>query len=175
MRIFSRVFGNKRKLPESRTAPNIIVAAFGDFCATHAPASGFVADVDELPYPKNEIKVAILALLSVTNDLQLRDRLQWAYVSLADWQAEVGPMHQGLDMSEVSRLMSSIPDPMLSAQKIAALPWEGWKKWQPIVKAELDTSVGELRKRGFWSPSWKDQADTYKLTEKPFTKARLGG
>jgi hypothetical protein len=47
------------------------------------------------------------------------------------------------------------------------------KKWQPIVKAELDTSVGESRKRGFWSPSWKDQADTYKLTEKPFTKALL--
>lgn len=158
-------------MTESKTTPNVVVAAFEKVLATHAPAPGFVADVGELPYPKNEIKVAILTLLSVTDDLRLRDRLKWAYVSLADWQAEVGPTHQGLDMSEVSRLMSSIQDPVLSAQKIAALPWEGWQKWQPIVKAELDTSVGELRKRGFWPSTWKDQADAYEIVDKPFTKA----
>lgn len=127
------------------TAPHIVVADFGEVLAVRAPVPGSVADVDELPYPKDQIKLAILITLKVTNDPELREHLKFAYVSLADWQDGVGATHKGLDATKLDRskpiqdLLNEIGD-----------RGEEMKKWQPIVKAEQEALVAELRKLGFW-------------------------
>ena len=146
MGFFSRFFGNKSEKPSSSgVSPNVIVAEFGAFWGTRAPAPGCVADATELPYPKEEIKQAILVMLTETNDSQLREHLKFAYVSLADWQAGVGPTHQGLDITKLDR---SVPAPdLLNAVGTGG---EEMHKWQPLVKAEQEALIDELRQRGLW-------------------------
>ncbi|MFQ5829534.1 MAG: hypothetical protein ACE5JD_10320 [Candidatus Methylomirabilia bacterium] len=146
MGIFSRLFGDKQKpAPSSSTEPHIVVADFGEVLATRVPVRGSVADVDELPYAKDQIKLATLIMLKVTNDPQLREHLKFAYVSLADWQAGVGPTHKGLDVTKLDRTKSA-----LDLAKEVAARGEEMQKWQPIVKAEQEALIGELRKLGFW-------------------------
>lgn len=146
MGIFSRLFGNKQKpAPSSSTEPHIVVADFGEVLATRAPVPGTVADVDELPYPKDQIKLAILTMLNVTSDPHFQEQLKIAYVSLADWQAGVGPTHVGLAVKKLDRTKS----PLDLAKDVGARV-EEIKKWQPIVAAEQETLIGELRHFGFW-------------------------
>lgn len=145
MSIFSRMFGNKTKPESPSVAPNIIVADFIEALTTRAPVPGSVADIKELPYPKDEIKLATLVMLKVTNDSELREHLKFAYISLADWQAGVGPRHKGLDITKLDRTKS----PLDQAKEVAERGVE-MEKWQPLVKAEQDALIGELRQLGYW-------------------------
>lgn len=146
MSLFSRLFGNRSKpASSSGTPPNAVVADFGELLATRAPVPGCVADVRELPYPKDEIKRAIVVMLGVTTDSQLREHLKFAYVSLADWQVGVGSTHQGLDVTTLDR-----SKPVTDLAKEVAARGEQMQKWQPIAKAEQEALIGELRQLGLW-------------------------
>ena len=146
MFLLSRLFG-QRKAPAATnsTPPNVVVADFGEVLATRAPVSGTVADVSELPYPKEQIKRAIVIMLAATTDSQLREHLKFAYASLADWQGGVGPMHQGVDVTKVDRTKS-----VSDLAKEIGFAGEQMKKWQPIAKAEQEALIGDLRKLGLW-------------------------
>jgi hypothetical protein len=150
MSIFSRFFGNEQKPASSRsTPPHIVVADYGEVLATRAPVPSSIGDVAELPYPKDEIKRAILSMLLVLtekNDTQLQKHLKFAYVYLANWQIGVGPTHKGLDGTKLDRTKS----PLDLAKEVIARD-EEWQKWKPIVKAEEEALIGELRQLGLWS------------------------
>lgn len=146
MGLFSRLFGNQPTVPSSsNTPPNVVVAEFGALLGTRAPAPGCVADATELPYPKEEIKRAILVILTETTDSQLREHLKFTYVSLADWQAGVGPTHQGLDATKLDRTV-----PVADLLNEIGARGEETKKWKTIVKAEEEALITELRELGFW-------------------------
>lgn len=141
MSIFSRIFGNKKEPAASKTAPNVIVAEFGELLGTRAPAPCCVADVDELPYPKKDIRVAILLMLAATRDPKLQEHLANAYVVLARWQVGVGSTHKGLDVSKLDRTKS----PKDLAKEVLARD-EEMKKWQPMVDAEMKALLDDLQK-----------------------------
>jgi hypothetical protein len=149
MSFFAWLAGNRRKpASSSGTPPNVIVADFGEVLATRGPA--MVADVKELPYPKDEIKRAILVMLVAVDDPGFREHLKAAYLHLADWQVGVGPTHRGLDpTSLVKTSRETLLDPSKSFQELlrdsAALA-----KWLPIMEAEQEILIQELRQLGLW-------------------------
>jgi hypothetical protein len=145
MGFVSRFFGNRKPASSSGTPPNVLVADFGEVLATRSPVPGSVADVTELPYPKDEIKRAILVMLAATTDTPLREHLKFAYVSLADWQVGVGSLHQGLDVMKLDRTR-----PVSDLAKEVVAGGEQMQKWQPLAKAEQEALIGELRQLGFW-------------------------
>ena len=142
MGFFSRFFGNRPKpVLSSGTPPNIIVADFGEVIEKSGTVGlGCVADVTELPYQKEEIKRAILIMLAVTTDSQLRQHLKNAYVLLAGWQVGVGSSHQGLNVTEIMNSTKPIDD---RAEEFLAQNNE-WKKWESIVEAEQKALTKEL-------------------------------
>lgn len=56
-----------------------IVQAYGKFLETSAPVPGMVADASKLPYPKEQIKDAIVAALRSTDDPQIKEHLKVGY------------------------------------------------------------------------------------------------
>lgn len=146
MGLFSRFFGNGPKPGSSSgTSPNVVAADFGEVLATRAPSPGTVADITELPYPKNEIKRAILLMLAVTTNSQLREHLKIAYFSLANWQVGVGPTHQGLDITKLD-----LTKPISDLAKEMVARGDQMQKWQKIAEAEQEALISELRQLGFW-------------------------
>lgn len=140
MNIFSRIFGDKKDPAASKTEPNVVVAEFGKFIETRLPDLGCVANVDELPYPKKEIRVAMLSMLAVTRDPKLQKHLTNAYLLLARWQVGVGPTHRGLDTSKLDRTKS----PQDLAKEVLTRT-EEMKKWQPMIDAEMKALLDDLR------------------------------
>jgi hypothetical protein len=59
--------------------------------AVNLSRKSVIADVSELPYPKATIKSALLAALSVTTDMKMREQLKAGFVMLANFQENVGP------------------------------------------------------------------------------------
>ena len=146
MGLISRLFGQSKAPAGTNSTPaNVVVADFGEVLATRAPVPGTVADVTGLPYPKEQIKRSIVIMLAATTDSQLREHLKFAYVSLANWQVGVGPMHQGLDVTKLDRTKS-----VTDLVKEIGPAGEQMKKWQPIAKAEQEALIGDLRKLGLW-------------------------
>jgi hypothetical protein len=141
MSIFSQIFGNKKKSDAPKTLPNVVVAEFGEVLGNRAPAPGCVADVDELPYPKKEIRVAILLMLAATSEPKLQEHLTNAYVLLARWQEGVGPTHKGLDVSKLDCTKSP-----QDISKEVLTRTEEMKKWQPMIDAETKSLLDDLQK-----------------------------
>ena len=116
-----------------------MVAEFGEILA-RGPVPGSVADVRSLPYPKEEIKRSIIQILATATDPQLREHLKFAHVSLADWQVGVGPMKQGLDITNIDR-----SKPVQELLDDIGARGEEMIKWQPSVKAEQETLIADLQ------------------------------
>jgi hypothetical protein len=131
---------------QSPTVPaKEIVAAFGEVLEKHDPGPTAVADVKLLPYPKDDIKRAILAVLTATADMRLREYLKVAYLSLAHWQEGVGPKAQGITLSTLTSTHT-----FENVMNELGPRGEEFEKWQPILRADTDALVSELRKLGFW-------------------------
>jgi hypothetical protein len=140
MSIFSRIFGNKKDSPASKTAPHVVIAEFAEFIETHTSALGCAADVQELPFPKKDIRVAILLMLAATRDPKLQEHLAYAYLLLPRWQEGVGPTNIGLDVSKLDRTQT----PQELAKEVLACA-EEMKKWQPMIDAEKKALLDDLR------------------------------
>lgn len=124
---------------------NVVVAAFGEVLERSDPGPSAVADVKSLPYPKEEIKRAILAMLMVAADHQTREHLKVAYLSLAHWQNGVGPTVQGITLQTLTTQMSF--DDLIHELGPRG---EEFKRWKPILKAETDALIDDLRQLGYW-------------------------
>jgi hypothetical protein len=148
MSFLSRIFGVNDAPTLTRNPPNIVVADYGEFLEKRTLTPGIVADVAELPYPKGEIKTAIVVMLSKVNDSQLKEHLKSAYISLAEWQQGVGSTQKGIDFTQLSNFKSDAD----KDKAIAAYADEmnRWKIWQPIVEAEREALIAELKTFGYW-------------------------
>lgn len=101
-----------------------VVSAYCHVLDGLAPVPGCVADVSELPYPKETIKEALRWRLQRTTDEDFRDTLKVAYVALADWQEGVGPEHRGLDVTRLPAGLSPRERAELIAEKaVDAAQW----------------------------------------------------
>ena len=113
-----------------------IVQKYGEVLQHGCPVAGCVADQDELPYPKGVIKSALIKALQNTVDSHQKDALQVAYLSLANWQLDVGDSIQGIDLTKV--------DPMIDPSEFVAMHGSS-KDWGQIVQNEEIDLQAELK------------------------------
>ena len=122
-----------------------IIQEYGAVMEHDSPMPGCVADVGKLPYPKDQIKEALVIGLRATTDIQMRNFLQVGYLQLADWQEDVGDSDVGLDLTNID----PDADIMKLAESIVA-QGDGSEKWSPIITAEQEILKSELIDLGFW-------------------------
>ena len=117
-----------------------IVSPYGEFMEKSPVTPGTVADVNELPFPKELIKQAVRILLVETRDSNMRKALKVGYCDLAKYQPGVGPVRVGFDFAKVD----PAKNPLLYTKEIVD---EGTaaEKWLAAVEAELNTLGAELK------------------------------
>jgi hypothetical protein len=137
------------KLEQSSDTPDNnfipIVQAYGKILETSAPAPGTVADVNKLPYTKQQIKEALIAVLRSTDDPQMKEYLKIGYIQLADWQEGVGESNQGLDLSNIDLNQ----DAKSLAQQVLDQS-VGSKNWATVVQKEQEALKQELQELNLW-------------------------
>ena len=116
-----------------------IVQKYGEVLQHASPVAGCVADQNELPYPKDVLKTALIKALQNTVDSHQQGALRVAYLSLSNWQSDVGDFHQGLDLTKI--------DPMLDPSEFLAT-LESSKDWGQIVQNEEKKLQAELKDLG---------------------------
>lgn len=131
--------------PDTVDTAEDVIGMFGEILATAAPAPGCVADSDELPYSKDRIKQSIISVLQNTSDQRLCEQLKFAYVSLADWQENVGGQHLGLDLRRINQ--DAPPEQISAAICAMSADVQGWR---PIIRAEQQQLITELKQIGYW-------------------------
>jgi len=146
MGIFSRVFKSSKKSDAPMTSERVleVVRTYGDVLESGAPAPGCVADVNKLPFPKAEIKEALVHALRVSSDTKMKESLKFAYIQLADWQEGVGANDQGFDISKVDQT-ASIED---QAKQISSM--NIGHEWSLLSLAEGEHLKKELEEKGLW-------------------------
>lgn len=148
--ISATMVATKLESQEQRSEPadavfERIVQAYGKILETSAPVPGTVADANKLPYPKQQIKDAIVAALRCADDPQMKEHLKVGYIQLSDWQEGVGESNQGLDVStlDMSQDTESLAKAVLEQSS-------GSKKWTAIAQKEQEALQQELQALGLW-------------------------
>lgn len=140
--LIDAVRGNKGK-PEMTVAhAEAIISAYGAILAS-GPVPGTVADVSELPFPKELIKRALLLLLRTKEDSKLREHLKCGFIMLADWQSGVGPVRLGFDVTK----LDLTEDALVLAKRHKAQA-DAAEKWLAVARAEQELLVKELQALG---------------------------
>ncbi len=121
-----------------------IVQSYAAVLETSAPYPGTVADVNKLPFPKQEIKTALIGALYLTEDPKAREHLKVAYISLSDWQEGVGEQDQGLKLSLIDQNKS-----IKSLAQAVAEQTSDANKWIKMSHKESETSMQALDKFNF--------------------------
>lgn len=101
--------------------------------------------MSKLPYPRQQIKDAIIAALRSTDDPQIKEHLKVGYIQLSDWQEGVGGTNQGLDVSAV--------DMNQDAESLAKAVFEqssSFENWAAMAQKEQEELKQELQALGLW-------------------------
>lgn len=114
-----------------------IVQQYGEFLQHSSPATGCVADQEKLPFPKGTIKNALINALKNTEDNHQKEVLKFAYLSLVNWQPDVGDSNHGIDLTDVDPMLVN-PDEFLASL-------ESTKDWSQIIQKEEMELRAELK------------------------------
>jgi hypothetical protein len=132
--------------PDLRIAQALeIVQAYGVALERSNREPGAVADANDLPYPKDTIKWALLLLLGAIREGAAREPLKVGYVSLAEWQDRARCEAEVVDSARLRRKI----DPLALAREFAErAPPED--RCIAAARAEQTVLIAELRRQGFW-------------------------
>ena len=94
-------------------------------------APGTVADATKLPYPKQQIKNALITGARSTADFQKKEMIKIGYYELANWQEGIGDSNKGFDLSktDLNQDAKSLAKQVLEESK-------GTEYWTKIVEKE---------------------------------------
>ena len=124
---------------------NKIIQEYGTAMVHKAPPSGGVADVSSLPYPKSQIKRAIIQALYAVAGPEMATSLKAGYVKLSDWQEDVGEQSIGIDLSKFGMILDT------GERADAYLEQENQiEKWKDQVNDEMESLQDDLEKLGLW-------------------------
>ena len=123
------------------TRAELIINAYGKTLENLGPIPGSsVADEQKLPFPKAQIKSAIIFALRVNPDKKQQEILKTCYLFLADFQPGVGMKNIGFELSPAD--VSTLSDSEVIA--IANAMGES-ESWLAKSSAELALLQQELR------------------------------
>jgi hypothetical protein len=156
MGILKRLFGGGKEavpvevlhtsLPEFQDDPYEVVGNYGSVIEARAKTPSFVADESKLPYPKEQIKRAIIEALKINALPQLREHLKTAYLELSMWQKGVGQKDQLWTYDILNMNPNDAPEKLaqqLSDQNIDP-------KWERVILQENEALKKELEDLGLW-------------------------
>jgi hypothetical protein len=148
MGLLSKLFGkNSQKIdPKKPLTPEMvdkIIQDYGYALEYEAPYPGTVADQNKLPYPKEQIKAALIIAMRFAEDEKMKEAFKVGFLSLACWQEGVGDEDQGLDFSKID--LNGDPD---EAIKKYTEQREGGEKWTKLFSNETDSLAKELQDLG---------------------------
>lgn len=156
MGILKRLFGGgKEAVPaevlhtpplKSQDDPYEVVGNYGSAIEARAKTPSFVVDETKLPYPKEQIKRAIIEALKVNALPQLREHLKTAYLELSMWQKGVGQKDQLWTIDVLSMNPNDTPEKL--AQQLSDQNMD--PKWEPMIFQERETLKKELMDLGLW-------------------------
>jgi hypothetical protein len=146
MGILSKILGAKKKSRLASYADAVeIVCDFGALIEARPPLpTGMVADVNELPHSKDDIKKALLIVLLSIDDETKKRELSEAYSLLAYWQPGIGKKRVEVNLKDAPS--GSDKDEVLEFSRRFMERYEKWKKWEPIVEREYTELVHDLTK-----------------------------
>jgi hypothetical protein len=145
--IFGKSSGQTTSKPSLSDAQALeIIQRYGKVVENEAPAPGCVADAGKLPYPKAQIKEALIIGLRFAKDPKMADALMASYLQLSDWQEGVGQANQGFDVEE---LLAANHDVKTLIEKVAEQSQLN-DKWTTAVASEQEALKQDLVRLGFW-------------------------
>ena len=134
---------NSRPVKQSAVSVEKIINDYGAFLA-NSPSTGFcIIDAQSLPWPKDQIKLALFTGLVSTSDIRVRDLMVAGLIQLTFYQAGVGSTPIGFDPSKFMHITDA-----LELAKAVGPDLKAAEKWQPIVQAERRGLVAALKARG---------------------------
>ena len=122
-----------------------IIQVYGNIMELQSPSQGCVADTSELPFPKEQIKNAIIFGLESTDNPQIKEALKTGYIQLAAWQDGVGNSHIGINYEK----MDLDENPRKLVNQISNQRGE-IEKWMRVAEMERQSLKNELIKLGLW-------------------------
>ena len=122
-----------------------IIHSYGEILENNAPIPGTVADINKLPYSKQEIKNAIIQALKTMDDPKMKEYLKGGYIMLSDWQDGVDLTSKGIDLS----IINTNQDTKNIAKSILEQSTD-IEQWTAIVEKEQEILKQELKKLGLW-------------------------
>lgn len=120
-----------------------LIKAYGAALEAHATSGSAVSDVSKLPAPKDTMRTALFAAISVAEDKVLREQLKGAYVMLADFQPGVGA-----HVIKIETDLNSSADIREIAARVAA-QGEVFLQWMARVTPEAERLRKDLADAGF--------------------------
>jgi hypothetical protein len=145
MSMFNRLFKRCRAKPGapklSVEAAHKVVHDYAAFLETSAPLPRCVADVNQLPYPKEYIKTAISVCAATIDVPEIIEDLKHGYLMLSAWQEDVGEQTLELDFTE----LNLDEDPMLVAKRIQS-QCTSISRWEPLVQADQILLLAEFER-----------------------------
>ena len=121
-----------------------IIHEYGRVMEENFPS--WVADESKLPYPKQEIKKALISALRDEDDFVMKELLKAGYIQLANWQPNVGEKDEGFDISNID----TGQDIKLIAKQFV-IQTEGVDfQWPKRIAQEREELKRELRELGLW-------------------------
>ena len=127
----------------------LIVNAYGKTLEYLSPSPLYVADENKLPFPKEQVKSALLLMLHVTADEKKRESLKVGYLMLADFQPDVGDKDIGVNVDDLVNSASMSTEELLASAKRFTETMDGSDKWRARADSERAKLNEELKVAGF--------------------------
>ena len=141
---------------DSLSAENIVSAFTAILEKQALPAACQVADVRELPYPKDQIKAAFHWMFLNAEDDRHRELLLAACIYLSKYQIGVGPQRIGPGSSDLPANPKRLsPAELMRFGKEYSTKYSEYQKWMPIVQADEALLLAELQRL------WREVHPTY--------------
>ena len=145
---FSKKICTKQEQPLEEMTPELatqIIQEYSRVLLNNCPQPDGVADTSELPYPKNQIKQALIIGLKATDDPNIQKALTIGFMKLACWQIGVGAPKAGINLAGL--------DENTNLKKLVQLLLEQEarnEKWRHLVQVEQNELKEDLIYLGFW-------------------------
>jgi hypothetical protein len=141
-KLFGRRSGGAGATMTSQRAVEVI-NEFGSVLDRGKPAPGCVADLTKLPFPKEQIRQALIIGLRSNPDPKMKQMLRMAYIELANWQPGVGVEDQGLDTSKLN-----LAEDVEGLARDVLGQMQRQDEWSAIVLQEQSSAKSELERLG---------------------------
>ena len=142
-KILGKWSGSRSRSRMSISDAIMIIQDYGYIMLHKSPAPFYISDVNKLPYPKENIKQALMMALSVNGEEQTMDALKIGYMQLANWQEGIG---------DVDFAIGAVDSDEGASERIKRIisNYEEVDEWCELIEEERVMLKSDLVSIGAW-------------------------